>query len=132
MPDIVTFVQELLTTALRVWTAPVSVVRYAAVAAMLGIWFAVRKRRDGRWPSLATRDAATDGLYTAFYLGGIYAFLIALPLFTVMTALIRNFAPGLQINLLRGLPVIAQVIVVSLVMDFMITACAVRSWFRRQ
>ena len=119
MPDIVTFVQELLTAAFRVWTAPVSLVRYAAVAAMLAIWFAVRKRRDGRWPSLATRDAATDGLYTAFYLGGIYAFFIALPLFAVMTALVRNFAPTLQINLLRGLPVIAQVIVVSLVMDFM-------------
>jgi len=119
MPDIVTFVQELLTAVIRVWTDPVNLVRYAAIAAMLGIWFAVRKRRDGRWPSLATRDAATDALYTTFYLGGIYAFFIALPLFAAMTALVRKFVPALQLNLLQGLPVIAQVILVSLVMDFM-------------
>ena len=71
----------------------------------------------GAWRRLLRPSARVDAGYTFFYVGGIYAFLISGPAYRVLTALVARHAPFLRLDLLSHLPVPAQFLVSSVVMD---------------
>jgi sterol desaturase/sphingolipid hydroxylase (fatty acid hydroxylase superfamily) len=71
----------------------------------------------GAWRRLLRPGARTDAAYAFFYVGGIYAFLIATPLYRLLTALVERHAPFLQLGLIAPLPAWAQFLVASVVMD---------------
>ncbi len=111
-------VRYLAAKAWGVWSAPASVARFSAFAGALILWLMWKRAVQKRWPLLVSRNAATDAIYTAFYLGGIYSFFFAAPLFAVSERTIIRFAPYLRLHLLDGAPAIVQILVVSFTIDF--------------
>lgn len=99
-----------------VWLSPQ--VAGSALTILLVALLAVRARFGrGGWRRLLARSARTDGVYTAFYVGGFYAFFISGPAYRVLTALADRHAPFLRLDLIAGLHPALQFLVASVTMD---------------
>ena len=72
---------------------------------------------SGWWRRVTTPAVRTDAVYAAFYLGGIYAFLVSGPVYRLLTRLVESHAPWLRLELLAHLPVWSQFFVASVAMD---------------
>jgi sterol desaturase/sphingolipid hydroxylase (fatty acid hydroxylase superfamily) len=101
---------------LAVWWSPQ--VAGSGLTLLIVALVAVRARYGpGAWRRLFRRSARTDAAYTAFYVGGFYAFFISGPVYRWLTALAERHAPFLSLDLISGLPVAAQFLVASVAMD---------------
>ena len=69
------------------------------------------------WRRLLTRSARTDAVYTAFYVGGFYAFFISGPVYRWLTGVADRHIPFLRLDLIAGLHPVLQFLVASLAMD---------------
>lgn len=99
-----------------VWLGPQ--VLGSAIAAGAALAVAARVRFGKGWARrIATPAVRTDAAYAAFYLAGIYAFLVSGPTYRLLGGLVAGHAPFLQVNLLSRLPVWSQFLVLSIVMD---------------
>jgi len=99
-----------------VWRSPQ--VAGSVLAAAAALLVAARLRFGRGWMRRVTTPAVrTDAAYTAFYLGGIYAFLVSGPLYRLLTGIVDAHAPFLRVGLLAHLPVWSQFFVASVVMD---------------
>jgi sterol desaturase/sphingolipid hydroxylase (fatty acid hydroxylase superfamily) len=102
--------------AVSVWTSPQ--VAGSMAAALAALLVAARVRFGAGWVRrLRGASLRTDAVYAAFYLGGIYAFLVSGPLYRLLTGLVDAQAPFLRLGLLAHLPVWAQFFAASIVMD---------------
>lgn len=101
---------------LAVWLSPQ--VAGSGLTLLIVALLAVRLRYGpGAWRRLLRRSARTDAAYTAFYVGGFYAFFISGPAYRWLSALAERHAPFLSLDLLSRLPVAAQFLVASVAMD---------------
>jgi sterol desaturase/sphingolipid hydroxylase (fatty acid hydroxylase superfamily) len=99
-----------------VWRSPQ--VAGSVLAAAAALLVAARLRFGPGWVRRVTTPAVrTDAAYTAFYLGGIYAFFISGPLYRLLTGVVDTHAPFLRVGLLAHLPVWSQFFVASVAMD---------------
>src|SRR5688500_14206630 len=90
----------------------------SALPALAALRAAARIRfGPGWWRRVTTPAVRTDATYAAFYLGGIYAFLVSGPAYRFLTKLVETHAPFLQLGLLAHLPVWSQFFVASVAMD---------------
>jgi len=116
MQEVTAALAALAARAVTVWTRPERLGTFATIALVLVGWALVLKITRGAWPS-PDRDDATDALYTAFYVGGFFSFLIGAPLYALVAHVIRAGAPGLELHLLRGAPGWAQFLTLAVVTD---------------
>jgi sterol desaturase/sphingolipid hydroxylase (fatty acid hydroxylase superfamily) len=101
---------------LDVWWSPQ--VAGSGLTLLVVVLVALRARHGpGAWRRLLRPSARTDAAYTAFYVGGFYAFFISGPLYRWLTAFAERHAPFLSLDLISGLPVAAQFLVASVAMD---------------
>ena len=99
-----------------VWRSPQ--VAGSVLAALAALLVAARLRFGPGWLGRVTTPAVrTDAAYAAFYLGGIYAFLVSGPLYRLLTGFVDAHAPFLRVGLLADLPVWSQFFVASVAMD---------------
>jgi sterol desaturase/sphingolipid hydroxylase (fatty acid hydroxylase superfamily) len=90
----------------------------SGLAALFALVLAARVRFGPGWRRRLHGPALrTDGVYAAFYLGGIYAFLVSGPLYRLLSSLVDAHAPFLRVGLLAQMPVWSQFVVASVVMD---------------
>jgi len=102
--------------AASVWASPQ--VAGSMAAAVVALLVAARVRfGPGGIRRILSAAVRTDAVYTAFYLGGIYAFLISGPLYRLLTGMVDAHAPFLRLGLLAHLPVWAQFFAASIAMD---------------
>jgi sterol desaturase/sphingolipid hydroxylase (fatty acid hydroxylase superfamily) len=101
--------------AWEIWTSP----RVAGNAVALLVLLAVTPafRMGDRWRRYRTPGFRTDVLYTLFYVGGFYAFLVAGPAYRFLGGLVDAQAPFLRLNALSSLPPAAHFVVLYVVMD---------------
>ena len=118
MPQIVDLLRDMIAIAWRVWSSPVNAARFVAFGGALVAWVVYKRYEERKWPNFLTRDAATDAIYTAIYLGGFYSVCIAAPIFAVSERLVVRFAPFLQLHLLQNANPLVQIAVVSITIDF--------------
>ncbi|HET7294525.1 MAG TPA: sterol desaturase family protein [Vicinamibacteria bacterium] len=105
-----------LARARDVWLRPQ--VAGSALTLLLVTLVAVRVRFGaGGWRRLLTRSARTDAVYTAFYVGGFYAFFVSGPCYLALGWLTDRYAPFLRLNLLGTLPPLLQFLIASVAMD---------------
>jgi sterol desaturase/sphingolipid hydroxylase (fatty acid hydroxylase superfamily) len=99
-----------------VWGSPQ--VLGSMLAALFALVLGARARFGPRWwRRLRGPGLRTDAVYTAFYLGGIYAFLVSGPLYRLLSGIVDTHAPFLRVGLLAHLPLWSQFFVASVVMD---------------
>lgn len=116
MSEWIEFVSPLLTKARNLWLGPQ--VAGSAASLLLVFLLAVRLRfGPGALGRIFSRRVRTDAVYTVFYVGGFYAFLVSGPAYRLLTALADRHTPFLRLNLLAGLPVYAQFFAASVAMD---------------
>jgi sterol desaturase/sphingolipid hydroxylase (fatty acid hydroxylase superfamily) len=114
--ELVEAARTLLARAGQVWLSPQ--VAGSALTIVLVALVAARARFGPRgWRRLLTRHARTDAAYTAFYVGGFYAFFISVPLYRWLTGVAERHAPFLRLDLMAGLHPVLQFLVASLAMD---------------
>lgn len=65
----------------------------------------------------AAKSFRLDVLYFLFYYGGFYHLLVFIPLYSVLTAGVRTYAPGLQMNLLQSVSPVWQLAIAVVVTD---------------
>jgi sterol desaturase/sphingolipid hydroxylase (fatty acid hydroxylase superfamily) len=117
MQEVAAALAALAERAVRVWTRPERLGTFAIIALVLAVWAAALRLSRGRWPS-PDRDDGTDALYTAFYVGGFFSFLVGAPLYALVARGIHAFSPGLELHLLRGTPGWVQFLALTAVTDF--------------
>ena len=116
MNELIESLPAILARARGVWSSPQ--VAGSGITLLIVALVAVRARHGpGAWRRLLRRSARTDAAYTAFYVGGFYAFLVSGPVYRFLTGLVDRHAPFLRLDLLSHLPVAAQFAVASVVMD---------------
>lgn len=116
MSDLLEVARMVLARALALWADP----RILGSAVTLGlVLLSVLVWRHGRdwWRHLLGRGARVDAVYSVFYVGGFYAFLVSGPLFRLLAGLVDRHAPFLKLNLVAGLPAALQFVVASVVLD---------------
>ena len=87
----------------------------AVLAVTIVLEIAARKNWRVRYGSVNFR---IDVLYYVFYYGGIYHVLVFAWMYKVLTGLVSEYAPWLQMNLLAGVPVAVQIVVMTVTADF--------------
>ena len=116
MQEVTAALAALVARALGVWTRPEKLGIFLTIATVLIVWACILRVLRGRWPS-PDRDDATDAIYTAFYVGGAFGFLIGGPLYALVSRGIHTFTPALELHLLRGTPGWLQFAVLTAVTD---------------
>jgi sterol desaturase/sphingolipid hydroxylase (fatty acid hydroxylase superfamily) len=102
--------------ALALWLDPRVLGSALAVLATVAVAVPLRHGRAG-WRRLWARGARTDLLYTAFYLGGFYAFFVSGPMYRLLAAVVDRWAPGARLNVMAPWPPWLQFLVASVVFD---------------
>ena len=116
MQEVTAALAAIVERALDVWTRPERLGTFTTIATVLVVWACVLRNLRGQWPS-PDRDDRTDALYTAFYVGGVFGFLIGGPLYTLVSRGIHAWAPALELHLLRGKPGWLQFFALTAVTD---------------
>lgn len=83
-------------------------VTFGAVLLLVAMTFTVEAATGGPARRYFSRNAATDALYTLFYLGGFYGLFVSGPLSRALTWAVDAYAPFLRLGLARDLPVVVQ------------------------
>lgn len=117
MQEVAAALAALAARAIGVWTRPERLGTLATIALVLVLWACVLRLSRGTWPS-PDRDDGTDALYTAFYVGGFFSFLVGAPLYALVSHGVHAFTPALELHLLRGTPGWLQFFVLTAVTDF--------------
>lgn len=87
----------------------------AVLAVTIVLEIAARKNWRVRYGSVNFR---IDVLYYVFYYGGIYHVLVFAWMYKVLTGLVSEYAPWLQMNLLADVPVAVQIVAMTVTADF--------------
>lgn len=87
------------------------------IAAVVLCWALAQKRRTGRWPRIS-RDATTDAIYWLFYSAGVFAFVGGTRAIAGMQWALHRWAPFLELNLVRGKPMLVQWVAITVACDF--------------
>lgn len=117
MQEVTAALAALAARAVHVWTRPERLGTFVTIAVVLAAWACVLRLKSGAWPS-PDRDDGTDALYTAFYVGGVFGFLIGGPLYALVSRAIHAFTPALELHLLRGTPGWLQFLALTATTDF--------------
>lgn len=116
MSELLEAARSLLAKAGAVWLSPQ--VAGSAVTIVLVALVATRVRfGSGGWRRLLTRPVRTDAIYTAFYVGGFYAFFISGPAYRWLTGLADRHFAFLRLDLIAGLHPVLQFLAASVAMD---------------
>lgn len=115
MPAIVETLQELVAGAIKLWSSPSYLAKFALVGAIVLLWLVEARRRT---PAPTWKAAGATSAWAVFYLGGFYAVFIGSPMYALFSRAVHGYAPFLEMNLLRSVSPLMQVIVMSVVMDF--------------
>jgi sterol desaturase/sphingolipid hydroxylase (fatty acid hydroxylase superfamily) len=116
MQEVAVALAALAARAVHVWTRPERLGTFTTIAVVLILWACVLRRLRGRWPT-PDRDDATDAMYTAFYVGGIFGFLVGGPVYALVSHAIHAWAPALELHLLKGKPGWLQFLALTAVTD---------------
>ncbi len=110
--------REFAAAALKLFLHPVNSGRLVIVALVLLVWMIGRRNETRLWPRLGSIDMRADLFWSAFYMSGIFAVVVSGPIFTIGYRLIHHYAPFLELKLITNWPDILQLLVASVVMDF--------------
>lgn len=115
MNDLLDAVSFAAQKALAVWSR--QDVFGSAVALCLLLILIPGFKGHGGWRGYLGKSFRTDAVYTAFYLGGFYAFFISGPVYRFLSGLVEAHAPFLRLGLLAHLPAAAHFVLLFVVMD---------------
>jgi sterol desaturase/sphingolipid hydroxylase (fatty acid hydroxylase superfamily) len=117
--------QRLLAQAVAFWLSPDIRGSFIALAAFFA-GVVLIEPRFGRDPRrYLSTHFRTDAVYMIFTVGGLYTLLVWRPVFLVLDASVRHYAPFLPLRLLDDLPGMAQFVL------FLVAVDLVRYWKHR-
>jgi sterol desaturase/sphingolipid hydroxylase (fatty acid hydroxylase superfamily) len=107
------------------WWHNVDALTIGAIAFLVAVTFTIEAATGDQARRYFSRNAATDALYTLFYLGGFYSLFVSGPIARALTWGVAEYAPFLRLELARNLPVVVQAAAIIVLGD------GVRYWVHR-